>query len=91
MVMEYHPDRNQGDPKAAEKFKQVQWAYETLTEKKKEAFMPGEPGRYGSLFPGWDTHPFIGFFWAMRAYYTGMMRDRPDRYRSRREEEKLCD
>ena len=67
LAMRFHPDRNPDDAQAEEEFKQVQWAYETLTEKKKKILTPGSPRQYERPF-SWDSHPFFGFFWAMRAY-----------------------
>ncbi|WP_117233598.1 molecular chaperone DnaJ [Vibrio maerlii] len=37
LAMKYHPDRNQGDDSAAEKFKEVKVAYEILTDAQKKA------------------------------------------------------
>lgn len=37
LAMKYHPDRNQGDKEAAEKFKEIQEAYEVLSDKQKRA------------------------------------------------------
>ncbi len=37
LAMKFHPDRNQGDAQAAEKFKEVKEAYEILTDPQKKA------------------------------------------------------
>ena len=37
LAMKYHPDRNQGDKEAEEKFKEVQKAYDTLSDAQKRA------------------------------------------------------
>lgn len=37
LAMKFHPDRNQGDASAADKFKEVKEAYEILTDPQKKA------------------------------------------------------
>lgn len=37
LAMKYHPDKNQGDKKAEEKFKEINGAYEVLSDKQKRA------------------------------------------------------
>ena len=39
LAMQYHPDRNQGDKQSEERFKEVQDAYDILTDKKKREAM----------------------------------------------------
>ena len=68
MAMKYHPDRNKVDPKTAEKFKQIQWAYETLSDTKEKDSLPIKSRQNEGALSG-DVHPFLGFFWAMRTHY----------------------
>ena len=68
LAMQNHPDHNPDDPEAGEKFKQVQWAYETLTGTKKKDSAPNRSGQYERPFSG-DAHPFFGFFRAMQNHY----------------------
>jgi DnaJ-class molecular chaperone len=57
LAKELHPDRNQDNPKAAEKFSQVTSAYDLLTDKDKRArFDRGEIDGDGN-----PTNPFGGF------------------------------
>lgn len=39
LAMKFHPDRNQGDESAADKFKEVKEAYEVLTDSQKKRLM----------------------------------------------------
>src|SRR4028119_764774 len=64
LVRQYHPDRNPGDAKAEERFKEVQHAYDVLGDgdKRKQydrggmsPFGPGGPGGAGG---GFDTGSF---------------------------------
>ncbi|OFZ28462.1 MAG: molecular chaperone DnaJ [Bdellovibrionales bacterium RIFCSPHIGHO2_01_FULL_40_29] len=54
LAMQYHPDKNQGNKKAEEKFKEISEAYETLSdEKKRQAYDQfGHAGAQGNPFAG---------------------------------------
>ncbi len=62
LAMKYHPDRNRGDEAAAEKFKEVNEAHETLSDQQKRAAYDYElehPGMGG--FGGFGGGGFEGF------------------------------
>ena len=64
LARKYHPDRNQGDEKAEEKFKEISAAYDVLSdsEKRKEYDEGGQFASFGGPvgpFPG-GGNPFGG-------------------------------
>jgi curved DNA-binding protein CbpA len=69
-----HPDLNPDDPRAEQRFKEVQWAYQSLLRLRQGKDPGGATWTHpSSLDPHVDSpHPFLGFFDAVRAYCSGM-------------------
>ena len=60
LAMKYHPDQNQGDAGAEEKFKQINEAYQVLSDEDKRAHFD----RLGSAYKDWQQHGSQdGFNW----------------------------
>jgi molecular chaperone DnaJ len=62
LARKYHPDRNPDDPAAEEKFKEVQGAYDVLSdeEKRSEYDSGGRFGGFGGATGGFGGPPFGG-------------------------------
>ena len=69
---QFHPDLNQNDLEAEVRFKEVQWAYETLSGRQSWKDGIESTAAHGSnQLPDpadWSEKPFAGFFGAMKAY-----------------------
>jgi hypothetical protein len=68
LAMRFHPDKNQDDPEAEKKFKEIQWAYETLRKHKRlQPVPPGDDPQWSHFADSAD--PFLNFFTAVRSHY----------------------
>ena len=63
LARKYHPDRNPGDKKAEERFKEISAAYDTLSDSEKRKQYDRGTGPFGFNMPGgFDTGSFGGGF-----------------------------
>lgn len=69
LAMKFHPDRNPDDPEAEKKFKQIQWAYESLRKHKWSKDVTPSDDRQRHHFVD-SADPFFNFFTAVRSHYS---------------------
>lgn len=68
-AMKYHPDKNKGDKTAEKKFKDVNEAYQTLSDTSKRKQYDTFGSTWGNPFGAWGWNPFgwgsssWGFWW----------------------------
>lgn len=69
LALQYHPDRNQGDAQAEEKFKEINEAYQVLNDDEKRAHYD----RLGSAYNSWQQQGGQrgGFDWGQWGYGQG--------------------
>jgi len=73
LAMEYHPDRN-NSPEAHDRFKEINEAYEVLSDPQKRAYYDrtgNAPGNGGSNMGGFDTFEFGGLGDIFEAFFGG--------------------
>jgi len=73
LAMKYHPDKNKGDKTAEAKFKEVNEAYQTLSDDKKRK----QYDMFGSTSWMWGWNPFwwggwTSWFWGFEDIFAGM-------------------
>ncbi|MBE0415799.1 MAG: J domain-containing protein [Dehalococcoidia bacterium] len=63
LARKYHPDVNPGDPSAEAKFKEINAAYEVISdpEKRRKYNQFGDKWQYADQFAGWQGAPFGDF------------------------------
>jgi len=84
LAREFHPDVNP-DPAAQEKFKEINAAYEVLSDPQKREIvnLGGDPLAPGGGGPGASAGPFVGFQDIMDAFFGGGATTRGPRPRTR--------
>ena len=87
LAMKFHPDHNPGRPEAAERFKKIQQAYETLSGRKKQVWISPAAFSYrnypASFFQ--NEHPFFSFYWAMRTHGDRIMKNMKSNHQGHKE------
>ena len=84
LAMKHHPDCNPEDPEAEEKFKEVQQAYEALSEEKRNRKnVPVAAYRWVYNDPFSDfSHPFFNFYMlAKKHFFTDQDKESPSKKR----------
>ena len=71
LAMKFHPDHNPSRLEAAERFKQIQQAYEAFTGRRKQGRISPEAFYRRNYPPSFfkNEHPYFSFYWAVKKHF----------------------